>query len=206
MALAICLLAMASITLGTIWQKRTGGGIDMRVNAIIQYLGAMAATLPLALLTERFEVTFAWQFWAGLLWAVCGLSIGAIGLLLFLIRRGAVAGVAALLYLVPPVSAIMAYFAFGETLSLLQIAGMAVAAGRRRPRKPRVGGHVPSLFTACRQEGHRLAHARTRSARGWPLRDQELAGEAGLEHCTFEIGTPNALTLSYSPSLPRTCR
>jgi drug/metabolite transporter (DMT)-like permease len=128
-ALAICLLAMASITLGTIWQKRTGGGIDMRVNAIIQYLGAMAATLPLALLTERFEVTFAWQFWAGLLWAVCGLSIGAIGLLLFLIRRGAVAGVAALLYLVPPVSAMMAYFAFGETLGLLQIAGMAVAAG-----------------------------------------------------------------------------
>ncbi len=61
-------------------------------------------------------------------WAVFGLSIGAIGLLLFLIRRGAVAGVAALLYLVPPVSALMAYLLFGETLSLLQIVGMGVAA------------------------------------------------------------------------------
>jgi drug/metabolite transporter (DMT)-like permease len=59
---------------------------------------------------------------------VFGLSIGAIGLLLVLIRRGAVAGVAALLYLVPPVSAVMAYGLFGETLSPVQVAGMAVAA------------------------------------------------------------------------------
>src|SRR3712207_2929241 len=68
------------------------------------------------------------EFWIGLAWAVFGLSIGAIGLLLFLIRRGAVAGVAALLYLVPPVSALMAFALFCETLNLLQIVGMLVAA------------------------------------------------------------------------------
>ena len=56
------------------------------------------------------------------------LSIGAIGLLLVLIRRGAVAGVAALLYLVPPVAALMAYVLFGEALSPVQILGMLVAA------------------------------------------------------------------------------
>ena len=63
-----------------------------------------------------------------LAWAVLGLSIGAIGLLLFLIRKGAVVGVATLLYLVPPVAALMAFALFGETLSLIQLAGMALAA------------------------------------------------------------------------------
>ena len=50
-----------------------------------------------------------------------------ISLLLFLIRRGSVASVASLFYLVPPVVAILAYLLFGETLNTLQIVGMAVA-------------------------------------------------------------------------------
>ncbi|HEV2559530.1 MAG TPA: DMT family transporter [Microvirga sp.] len=126
--LLVCVLGMIAITFGTVWQKRTGGAADMRTNAAVQYIGAAAVTLPLALLTESGTIEPVPAFWIGLAWAVFGLSIGAIGLLLFLIRRGAVAGVAALLYLVPPVSALMAYLLFGETLSLLQIGGMAVAA------------------------------------------------------------------------------
>jgi drug/metabolite transporter (DMT)-like permease len=127
-ALVVCVLAMVSITFGTIWQKRTAGQADLRTNTIVQYIGALIVTLPAALLLEegRFELVPA--FWIALIWAVFGLSIGAIGLLLVLIRRGAVAGVAALLYLVPPVSALMAFALFGETLSPLQIGGMLVAA------------------------------------------------------------------------------
>ncbi|WP_046861978.1 DMT family transporter [Microvirga massiliensis] len=123
-----CLIAMLSITLGTIWQKRTGGGGDLRTQTVVQYLGAIAITLPAALLVEEGRFDLVFPAIAGLLWAVFGLSIGAIGLLLYLIRRGAVAGIATLLYLVPPVSALMAFFLFGETLTLIQISGMAVAA------------------------------------------------------------------------------
>jgi drug/metabolite transporter (DMT)-like permease len=126
--LVVCIVGMIAITFGTIWQKRTGAAVDMRTNAVVQYIGAAAVTLPLALITEEGTIDPVPAFWVGLAWAVFGLSIGAIGLLLFLIRRGAVAGVAALLYLVPPVSALMAYLLFGETLSLIQIAGMLVAA------------------------------------------------------------------------------
>jgi drug/metabolite transporter (DMT)-like permease len=74
------------------------------------------------------RLDFEPALWVGLIWAVFGLSIGAIGLLLILIRRGAVAGVAALLYLVPPVAALMAFFLFGESLSPIQILGMGAAA------------------------------------------------------------------------------
>lgn len=127
-ALGICLLGMLSITFGTIWQKRTGSALDLRVNAAIQYMGAAAVTLPMVLLTEQGQMDLAWPLLGALAWAVLGLSIGAIGLLLFLIRQGAVVGVATLLYLVPPVAALMAFALFGETLSLVQLAGMGLAA------------------------------------------------------------------------------
>jgi drug/metabolite transporter (DMT)-like permease len=127
-ALAACLVAMMSITLGTIWQKRVAAAADLRTNAVVQYVGAVVVTVPVAMLTEQGGIEPVPAFWIGLLWAVFGLSIGAIGLLLVLIRRGAVVAVAALLYLVPPVSALMAYALFGEVLTGIQVVGMICAA------------------------------------------------------------------------------
>ena len=120
--------AMAALTLGTIWQKRTASDADLRTNAAVQFIGAALVTAPVAALTEAGRFDGSWQAWAGLAWAVCGLSLGAVSLLLLLIRRGAVAGVASLFYLVPPVVAVLAFALFGERLSALQVAGMAVAA------------------------------------------------------------------------------
>jgi drug/metabolite transporter (DMT)-like permease len=125
---AVCFLGTVSITLGTIWQKRTAAAVDLRTNAVAQFVGAALATLPLALMLENGRLEPAPELFIGLTWSVVALSIGAIGLLLVLIRRGAVAGVAALLYLVPPVAALMAFALFGETLSPIQLAGMGLAA------------------------------------------------------------------------------
>src|SRR5215203_1593548 len=86
------------------------------------------SALPVALILENGRLEPAPELFIGLTWSVVALSIGAIGLLLVLIRRGAVAGVAALLYLVPPVAALIAYVLFGETLAPVQILGMLVAA------------------------------------------------------------------------------
>jgi drug/metabolite transporter (DMT)-like permease len=82
----------------------------------------------MVLLTEQRRMDLTLPLCVGLLWAVFGLPIGAVGLLLYLIRQGAVVGVATLLYLVPPVAALMAFGLLGETLSLMQVAGMALAA------------------------------------------------------------------------------
>ena len=125
--LLVCVLAMLSMTVGTIWQKRTGGDGDLRTSTVVQYVGAAVVTLPVAYLVEHGRIDPNLSLGIGLFWAVFGLSIGGIGILLFLIRRGAVAGVASLFYLVPPVSALLAYLLFGETLAPIQIVGMAVA-------------------------------------------------------------------------------
>lgn len=125
--LMMCGVGMTAITLGTIWQKRTGGTVDLRTGAAIQFMGAAVIGVPLALLTEHGKFDGSWQALAGLGWAVLGLSVGATTLLLLLIRRGAVAGVASLFYLVPPVVALAAFALFGEQLSQVQGLGMAVA-------------------------------------------------------------------------------
>ena len=120
--------SMIGITLGTIWQKRTGAVADLRTGAAVQFAGAALFTLPIALATETGRFDFSLEAWIGLAWAVCGLSLGAISLLLIMIRRGAVARVASMFYLVPPVVALIAFAAFGEALTTLQIGGMATAA------------------------------------------------------------------------------
>ena len=123
-----CLAAMLAMTAGTLLQKRLPAGADLRTNACGQFLGGAAVVAPLAMLTEGGGFDGSWQAWAGLGWAVAGLSVGATSLLLILIRRGAVAGVASLFYLMPPVVGLMAFALFGEQLAAAQVAGMVVAA------------------------------------------------------------------------------
>jgi drug/metabolite transporter (DMT)-like permease len=126
-AVLVCFGGVVSMALGTLWQKRHGAGADLRTNVAVQYVGAGLATLPLALLTEPGRFELVPEALLGLFWAVVGLSIGGVLLLMLLIRRGAVAGVASLLYLVPPVTALMAYPLFGEALLPIQLGGMALA-------------------------------------------------------------------------------
>ncbi len=128
-AILACFGGMVSITLGTIWQKRTGGTVDLRSEAAIQLIGGLAVVGTLALLTEHGGVTNAPDVWLALAWSVVVLSVIVALLLLSLIKRGAVARVTALFYLVPPITAVMALALFGEALAPVQFLGMAVAAG-----------------------------------------------------------------------------
>ncbi|GAC1331752.1 MAG: DMT family transporter [Beijerinckiaceae bacterium] len=124
--LAINVVAMIAVTLGTFYQKRYIHSGDLRTVTILQYAGALAVTLPIAYLIEPVRLEWNTTTVLVLLWSVFAVSIGAIVLLLLLIRRGEVSRAAQLIYLVPPAAAIQAYLLFGEQLSLLQIAGMAL--------------------------------------------------------------------------------
>ena len=126
-ALAGAMLATLSFALGTIWQKYSKPRLDLRVNATIQYVGALALTLPVALAFEsnRFDASPA--LWGALAWAVLGLSVGAISILLVLLKRGAASKVAPLLYLAPPLAAVMAWGLFGEALTGVQLVGIVLA-------------------------------------------------------------------------------
>ena len=113
---------------GTIWQKRYGGQTDLIMGTAWQYVGGSLTMLLMALAFETGTFTLTTELVFAMLWLVLVLSVGAIFLLMFLIRQGAVSRVASLFYLVPGVTALIAWFLFDETLSPLQLVGMAVAA------------------------------------------------------------------------------
>lgn len=125
--LALSVLALLSITAGTLYQKRYCGAVDLRTGSVIQFSAAGLVLLPLALAFESMQVDWTGEFVFTLAWLVLVLSIGAISLLYALIRRGAAIKVASFFYLVPPTTALMAYVMFGETLSRAAMAGMALA-------------------------------------------------------------------------------
>ncbi len=126
--IAVNVLAMVSVTLGTFYQKRFIPSGDLRTVTSLQYAGAFLVTLPVAMLIEPMRIDWNPTLVAAMAWSVLALSIGAIGLLLMLIRQGAVSRVATLVYLVPPTGAIMAYVFLDERLTLVQIVGMALTA------------------------------------------------------------------------------
>lgn len=117
-----------SMTLGSIYQKRFVTHVDLLTGTAWQYAGAFLVVLAGALLTESFRFDATADAWIALGWSVIVLSIGAILLLMALIKHGSVSKVSALIFLVPGVAAVMAWGLFGETLTLIQILGMVVCA------------------------------------------------------------------------------
>lgn len=137
--LIVNVLAMVSVTAGTLYQKRHLQEGDLRSIAMLQYVGAFIVTLPAALLIEEMRVDFNVEFLIALLWSVFGLSLVSIALLLYLIRRGQVSRAASLVYLVPPAVAIQSWLYFGEALTIpMTIGTVVVVLGvwltNRRPR------------------------------------------------------------------------
>jgi drug/metabolite transporter (DMT)-like permease len=131
-AIGLCLLALLSITTGTLYQKRFCPRFDLRTGTLIQFSASALLLLPLAVVLEDFgpslgKVHWTPQFIGALLWSTLALSIGAIFLLFRLISRNDATKVTSLLYLTPPTTAVMAWVMFGEALSVLGLAGMAVA-------------------------------------------------------------------------------
>jgi drug/metabolite transporter (DMT)-like permease len=126
--LVATVVALAGGTAGTLYQKRHGDGIPLVSGTAVQYAGASAVLLVLALSTEDLRIEWTAPFLAAFLWLVLGLSLGAILLLLALLRRGTASGVSSLFYLVPPAVAVEAYLMFGERLSPVSMLGIAVVA------------------------------------------------------------------------------
>jgi drug/metabolite transporter (DMT)-like permease len=126
LSVALSVFALLSITLGTLWQKRHGAGVDLRSGAAIQFMAAAVLFAPFTLLESR-AVQWSGEFVFALAWLTVVLSLGAIFLLLTLIKRGRATQVSSLFYLVPPTTALIAWPLFGETYSLAAAAGMGLA-------------------------------------------------------------------------------
>jgi drug/metabolite transporter (DMT)-like permease len=132
--LTFAFIALVAITAGTLYQKRFLAPCDVRTANLVQLAAAFAVTLPLALLeTESMRWVAAdggvnVELAGAMAWSVLGLTLGGSSLLYLLIQRGAATSVTSLMYLVPPTTALMAWLLFGEPITPLIVAGMALTA------------------------------------------------------------------------------
>jgi drug/metabolite transporter (DMT)-like permease len=121
-------VSLLGITLGTLYQKHFCGHIDWRAGNLVQYTGAGIVFTLAAFTFETRVVHWSAELIFALAWLVIVLSLAAVGLMYWLIRRSAATGFASLFYLVPAVTALMAYALFGEKLDAVSIAGMVICA------------------------------------------------------------------------------
>jgi drug/metabolite transporter (DMT)-like permease len=122
-------LSLIGITLGTLYQKRYCGNIDWRSGNLVQYIGAGVLFALGAFAFETREIRWSGELIFALAWLTLVLSIAAVGLMYWLIRRSDATGFASLFYFVPGVTALFAFILFGERLDAISIFGMVVCAG-----------------------------------------------------------------------------
>lgn len=123
LSLGLATIALASITIGTLYQKRFCPSFDLRAGSVIQFAVSAVACIPFMVLMETRQVAWHPELIGALIWAIFGLSIGAISLLFVMIRDGAATRVTSLLYLTPPTTAVMAWLLFNEPITLLTVSG-----------------------------------------------------------------------------------
>ncbi len=121
-------VSLIGITFGALYQKRFCGGIDWRTGNTVQYIGAGVLFGLGSFAFETRVVHWSGELIFAIAWLVFVLSIAAIALMYWLIRRSAAISFASLFYLVPAVTALFAYALFGEKLDALSLAGMVVCA------------------------------------------------------------------------------
>ena len=127
-AVALSFVALVGITAGALYQKRFCTGVAIWPAAVVQYAAATVVVGVGSLAFEEAHIEWTAKVIGGLAWMVFVLSIGAVSLLMLVIRRSSAAQTASLLYLTPPLAALEAYLVFGEELHLLAIIGLVVAA------------------------------------------------------------------------------
>jgi drug/metabolite transporter (DMT)-like permease len=121
-------IALLGSTTATLVQKRSGGSVPLLSGTAYQYFVAAGLFLAAAMTTHGFHIEWTGKFVFALLWLVLALSVGAILLLLTLLKHGSASRVSSLLYLVPPATAVEAYFLFNEKLSSLDFMGIGLTA------------------------------------------------------------------------------
>ena len=126
--LAMCLTGLVCVATGVFYQKKFCDQSQLLPGTLMQYVAGALATAACALLIgEDWHIDWTPTFGIALAWQVLGLSIGAVLLLMYLIKSGEAGRVSSMFYLVPPLVVVEAHYLFGETLGALSVFGMLVS-------------------------------------------------------------------------------
>ena len=123
-------MALGGVTFGTLYQKRFLSGMDLRTGAAVQYLFGALAMAVIAPIFEDMRIDWTIEFVLAIAYICVIVSFLGVSVFFYMLRTRQAIRVVSLFYLIPPVTALLGYLLFGETMSLTALAGMAlVVAG-----------------------------------------------------------------------------
>jgi drug/metabolite transporter (DMT)-like permease len=123
---ALGIFSILALTIGTMIQKSTISKANLWATGAIQHLGASVVAGMSFVTVGTGDWNGSLSLWLALIWSVLGLSLAGTSLFVWMVRCGEVTRVTALMLLVPPATALQAFFLFGETLNCIQLAGFVV--------------------------------------------------------------------------------
>jgi len=122
------LVALIGSTSATLLQKKIGADVPLVSGTAYQYLASGFVLALAAIATGGTRITWSSQFIVAFVWLIAVLSVGAILLLLWLLNTGSAASVSSLFYLIPPATALEAFFLFGEKVNTQGFLGIGITA------------------------------------------------------------------------------
>lgn len=127
-AVILCFVGMISAATASVLQKRRSAEGRLATDSAVQFIAAATVCAAMAFTFETREISKTPEFFAALAWMVIVLSLGAITILYYMLRRGEASRVSSQFFLVPAVTALMAWAMFGETFGVFELGGLVVAA------------------------------------------------------------------------------
>ena len=125
--ISLSIFSLLSITIGTLYQKKYCPSFDVRAGQVIQFLASLVVTLPFAVILETHHILWTAQFVGAMAWSIFIMSGLGISVLTIMIRHGEASKVTGYMYMVPAVTALMAWLMFDELITMSTIFGMLIA-------------------------------------------------------------------------------
>ena len=127
--LIAAVIALIAITTSTIWQKKISNDIPLPVNNMYQAIGAVIFHLIIIILIfEDAFIIINLEFLLAMSHQVFLVSLGAFSILMYLIKNNSASKTVSLFFLIPAVTATMAWIFLGENLSLVDVIGFIITS------------------------------------------------------------------------------
>ena len=127
MGLVATIIALLAITASTLWQKKISNNLSLGVSNFYQAVGGFLFHIVIIILFADPYINFNKTFLIAMAHQVFLVSFGAFTILMFLIKKNSASKTVSIFFLIPPTSALMAWFFLGEKLSNFDIVGFLIA-------------------------------------------------------------------------------
>tara|TARA_A100001011_G_C14223465_1_gene805493 strand:- start:374 stop:1231 length:858 start_codon:yes stop_codon:yes gene_type:complete len=122
------IIALLSITISTIWQKKLNSNLPLSVNNMYQAIGGFIFHLMIIIIFVDPYINFTKTFILAMSHQIFLVSFGAFTILMFLIKKNSASKTVSIFFLIPPTSAFMAWLFLNEKLTTLDLVGFLIAS------------------------------------------------------------------------------